>query len=635
MSSEKDVQYLQEESRGSSPLTWRSFSGIVYAAVILMPASLWLYFTTGSGASWAAMYTTALVFTELARRGRPLTKQETFVLMYGSSVAVGEVLFVGFLYSAYFISSPIAAQFGLTASIPHWVVPRANSPAILQRTFLHPDWLIPIALGITGALLGKVASVSMGFLTRHLYIEVEKLPFPIQQFEAQVCLTMSGRESHRVRILTLSAIAAMVYAAILYGIPTISYAVGGVSFMPIPYPWIDFTYWIGSLLPGASFGIATDITVIAIGLILPFNVVISMFIGSFSFYFIGNAVLYNFGYFNKWWVPGVDLGTIWDKSILSFWASPLIGFILPVVLLSLLRHPKNLLKTLTDLRKMPKATKERGDISLKIILIMFLSATLASVLLVWILVPGFRVWVLVLVAISVGWTFIYSLASTRAVGVTGMGYVAPYSGSLYVQEAFYISTGYTKPDIWFAPLIVGDVSSLWCALFKVADLTDTKPMDYVKAYIPAFLLAWVMSFVYVSAFWKIAPIPSKLFPCWGWPVQASITTLFITRNVSLFKPSLLIGAAAISSVLFVVLEITHLPLSLIGLALGPTVAIPIPTSYLIGAIVAKFLQKRMGKEWFQTNNSVIVAGLFTGVGFTIAFSAAIALIARSMWASPY
>lgn len=636
MSSEKDVKYVYEESRKVSPLTWRSFSGIVYAAVILMPAFLWLYFTTGALTSWAAMYTTALLFSELARRGRPLTKQETFILMYGSSVAVGEsFLIVMYLYSAYFVSSPIAAQFGLTAAIPQWVVPPPGSPALMQRTFFNPAWILPLTIGIIGGLLGKGVAISLGFLTRHLYVEVEKLPFPMQQVEAQVCLTMAEKESKKIRILTLSAIGAMAYAIILYAIPTISYAVRGMSFMPIPYPWLDLTYWVGSLLPGASFGIATDITVIAMGLILPFNVVVSMFIGAFSFYFVGNALLYHMGYFSEWWVPGLGLGTIWGESILRFWASPLIGFILPAALLPLVRHPKNLAKTFADLLKMPKASTERGNISLKIIIIIFLLSTLGSVLAVWVLVPGFRIWVWALILLSVGWTFIYTLASARAIGITGMGFLTPYSTSLYTKEAVYISSGYSKPDIWFAPLVVSSDGSYWCALFKVAQLTDTRPMDYVKAYIPAFILAWVMGLVYVSAFWKIAPIPSKLFPCWGWPVQASIQSLFITRNVSLFKPALLVGAAVLSAIIFIVIEVAHLPLSIIGLALGPTVAIPIPTSYLIGAIAAKFIQRRMGEKWFQTNRSVIVAGLFTGVGFTIAISAAIALIARSMWASPY
>lgn len=636
MDSEKKGKHSHEESRTVSPLTWRSFSGIVYAAVVLMPAFLWLYFTTGALTSWAAMYTTVLLFSELARRGRALTKQETFVLMYGSGVAVGEAfLIVMYLFSAYFISSPIAAQFGLTAAIPRWVVPLPNSPAIMQRTFFHSDWVIPITLGIIGSLLGKGVGISLGFLTRHLYVEVEKLPFPMQQVEAQICITMANKESNKIRILTLCAIAAMAYSVILYAIPTISYAVRGVSLTTIPYPWLDLTHWVGSLLPGASFGIATDITVFAIALILPFNVVVSMFIGSFSFYFVGNAVLYHMGHFNEWWVPRMDLGTIWGKSILSFWASPLIGFILPAALLILVRHPKNLAKTFTDMLKMPKASRERGDISLKIILTVFLLSTLGSVAIVWILIPGFRTWVWVLILLSVGWTFIYTLASARAIGVTGMGFLTPYSTSLYAKEAVYIASGYPKADIWFAPLLVSSDGAYWCATFKVAQLTDTRPMDYVKAYIPAFILAWVMGLLYVSAFWSIAPIPSELFPCWGWPVNASIQSLFITRNVSIFKPGLLIGAAVLSIVIFGVIEIAHLPLSMIGLALGPTVAIPIPVSYLIGAIAAKFIERRMGKEWFQTNRSVIVAGLFTGVGFTIAISAAIALIARSMWASPY
>ena len=174
-----------------------------------------------------------------------------------------------------------------------------------------------------------------------------------------------------------------------------------------------------------------------------------------------------------------------------------------------------------------------------------------------------------------------------------------------------------------------------CAVFKTAKLTDTNPIDYVKAYFIAFFIALIMGYIYVSAFWRIAPMPSALFPCPFWPVQATIQSLFITRSLELFNPTFLIGAATVGGILFVIIEIGHLPLSLMGLALGPTVPIPYTVSYMIGAIAAKLVERRMGKEWFQANRTVIVAGIFTGVGLTVAFSTAIALIASSMWAMPY
>jgi len=636
MKAEESNEDTLHKSERVSPLTWRSLAGILYAGVVLLPAVLWLYFSTGSLiVASTAMYTTALLFGELARLSKPLTKQELFIIMYGGTVAAGEFLITaGFVFSAYFRSSPIAAQFGLTEAIPNWLVPPLTSPAITQRNLMHPDWILPIIVVTSGVLLAKICDVSLGFLARHLYIEVEELPFPMQQVEAQVCLTMAAKESKKIRIFTLSAIIAMAYAAILYALPFISYAILGWPMVAIPQPWIDLNRLVGWILPGASFGVATGLTVFAMGFILPFNVIISMFIGSVSFYFVGNTLLVNWGLFTEWF-PGMSVSDAWTRSVLGFWASPMIGLIIAAAILPLVRHPGNFVKTFRDLLKMPTVAKRGGSISLKIIMALFLLTTLGSVLFVWMLVPGFRSWVWVLILLSVGWTFIFTFASARAIGVTGMGPIAPYSPTLYVREASYIATGYTGVDIWFAPLVVSSGGAFMCAVFKTAKLTNTNPIDYVKAYFIAFFIALIMGYIYVSAFWRIAPMPSALFPCPFWPLTATIQSLFITRSLELFNPTLLIGAATVGSILFLIIEIGHLPLSLMGLALGPTLPIPFTVSYMIGAIAAKLMERRMGKEWFQTNRTIIVAGIFTGVGLTVALSTAIALIARSMWALPY
>ena len=623
----------EEENKG---ITWRSLSGILYAAIVLQPAFLWLYFATGSLMSWAAMYTTALLFSELARlTNNPLRKQEIFVIMYGSTVAVAEALiFTTPIYNAYYRTSPIAARFGLTNLIPNWIVPPPNSPAIVQRTLFHIDWLTPLILLFAGSFLAKGADIALGFLTRELYIKIEKLPFPMQNVDAEVCRTLAVKESEKIKIFTFSALVAMAYATLLYALPIVSYATRGQSTVVIPQPWVDMNKWVGSLVPGASFGIATDMTQFAMGFILPFEVVVSMFLGSFAFYFIGNAVLVHFGMFEEWF-PGMSLMTTWERSILYFWASPIVGLLVAAALLPIIRHPGNIVRAFKDLMKIPAVAKKRGSVSLKAIMLIYLASTLGSVAIVWFLVPGFRSFVWLLILLSVGWTFIYTIASARSIGVTGMGIVAPFSSSLFAKEAAFIASGYQGVDIWFAPLVVSSGGATWCALFKVADLTDTNPREYIKAYFFAVAVAYVMGFLYISAFWSMAPIPSSLFPCPAWPVNALMQSLFITRNLELLKPQMLFGAGLVGAILFVLIELVHLPLSLIGLALGPTVAIPFTLSYFIGAIIARIFERKLGKEWFQTYRSVMVAGIFTGEGFVIAVSTAIALIAKSTWALPF
>ena len=70
--------------------------------------------------------------------------------------------FSGLLWNQYFVQSPAAQQFGVARYIPWWVAPQPESAAIVERTFLHHDWLVPILLLVAGMVVGKIASFTGG-----------------------------------------------------------------------------------------------------------------------------------------------------------------------------------------------------------------------------------------------------------------------------------------------------------------------------------------------------------------------------------------------------------------------------------------------------------------------------------------
>jgi len=614
-----------EVTQRPSGLTRRSFLAILYALIVFQPAVIWIYLMTyNTGLVAGTTWTTLLLFAELVRLGgRPLTKQEGTIIFLVTGIT-GICLYpVQFLYALYFKNSPIASSFGIKDLIPAWYAPPSSEFFRLHRSFLHPEWTLPIIVSLSYLIFGLLADLALGLFARELFIVQEKLEFPLQRAAADAVITLTERSPIRLRIFMLSSFVSLIYSIMLYALPFITQSIG-FSFSILPIPWVDYNPYLHMIVPGASFGISTDILLITTGFIVPFNVCVSMFIGSFTLYFIGNYLLVNFGLtqFAQEWRPGMTTTMSWERSLLYAWFIPSIGFAAAVGILPLIRHPTVILNTFRRLR----GTKG-GSSYLYRIFILFLAGALGSSILSWWLVPGFPFWIFVL--LSVGWSFILALITGRAIGVTGLSINVPY-----VREFSYIFSGYKGIDIWLVSPYIGSGTG-WLTQLKVVELCDTSPSSYIKAWLLAYPIALGLSFFYTEQFWRIAPIPSSVYPgtLIFWPTEANIQAIWLTRNIQIFQPALILYSFGIASVLYLLVDFFHLPLSTIGVVSGLYTPIPTAVTILIGALAGKILERKL-RFWRQYRVTV-VAGMSMGQSVALVLGGAIAMIVRSMWTTPY
>ncbi|HQK95778.1 MAG TPA: peptide transporter, partial [Armatimonadota bacterium] len=136
--------------------------GAVFIGFVMMPASIYLSLVAGQGIGPAAQWTTLILFTEIAKRSfASIRKQEVFVLFYmagglAASGAAGTGPVGSLIWNQYLRQSPAAEGYGIADKIPTWVVPPADSAALAERTFYHPDWLAPIGLMVLLTILSKM-----------------------------------------------------------------------------------------------------------------------------------------------------------------------------------------------------------------------------------------------------------------------------------------------------------------------------------------------------------------------------------------------------------------------------------------------------------------------------------------------
>lgn len=622
-----------EESR--SGLTWRSFFGILYATILLMPATVFtnLYMGTNIISTFGfpvAGFVTAFLFSELARIfGKPLTKQEVFVIWSVSLIAAGEAISIGVFQGFYFRSlfhGTWAFMVGgkpLPTVVPDWFAPPPDSQVIILRTFFHSDWVMPLIINLLGTFLfWKILHMLFGIICYQIFAVQENLPFPTQQVAAEACITMAVRQKGRVRTMTIASILSAFYALLLYFAPL-------VFQMPtIPMPWVDLNKSIELFIPGASLGIGTDAILFAIGMILPLNVAISLFAGSFSAYFIGNHVLLRMGLFPDW-RPGMSISLAFQRSVLSFWAFPQIGLALASGIVPLIMRPKMIFKAISSLKS--SGVRGTGIIPLRVIIIGILISTLA-ILGLNMQLTDFPLYSLLLLVPT--WDFISSLIMTRGIGISGVAMNVPY-----VTESVITLTPYGKSDIWFAPLYITGGGGHWASWYKIAELTDTSITSYIKAHLIAVPIAWSVSFLILELFWRIAPIPSAMYPGVStiWPATLVIPkAMWITGKIATgIAPQLILSSFLVGVVAEIAISFAHIPFSIISSVVGIMTALPIAITILMSGIVARLIEWRLGKEWWQEHRVTIAAGIFLGESVVVALAVALTMALRMMWILPF
>jgi hypothetical protein len=172
----------------------------------------------------------------------------------------------------------------------------------------------------------------------------------------------------------------------------------------------------------------------------------------------------------------------------------------------------------------------------------------------------------------------------------------------------------------------------------MAKLTGTKLTSIYKAWFLALPITWAMTWIFTSAFWNLAPIPSTFYPMTAqtWPMSAAITDLFMSKTfTTALNPLWVMGAFLVGAVAYVASSFLGASNFLMGIVLGASGYVSGPFPTLVGAILDRFLiTKVLGKTW-KEYKATAVAGLTCGEGIVLGLAALIAVLFNSLIIIPY
>lgn len=623
---------------------WKTVVGAIFIGFLMMPGSMYLQLVIGSGIGPAARWVTIILFAEIAKRAySDLKQQEIFLLYYMAGAAMASP-FQGLLWNQYLVQSDAAKLLGLTEFIPTWIAPQPGSEAIIERTFFHPDWMIPILLLVGSQIIQRIDQFGLGYALYRITSDVEKLPFPMAPVGALGTIALAEskedrKKSWKWRVFSIGAVIGLIFGCIYILVPTVSGLIFTEPVRLIPIPWIELTPHTEGILPAVAMGIQLDLGLIFVGMVLPFWAVIGGLIG-LLITMILNPVLYHQGLLTSWHPGMATVMTVFANNF-DFYMSFGIGLGLSIGLIGIWqvfksfrgdRHPNR--GTLKDLFNPPPG---RGDFDFRIAIAIYVFSTIAYVVLCTILVPTFP-WIFFLM-----YGFIYtpliSYITARMEGIAGQFVSLPL-----VREASFIAGakyfGYQGIEIWYAPIPIHNYGEA-TVNFRQIELTGTSLRGVIKAEFIVFPIVMTASLLFSQFIWRLAPIPSASYPYAQelWHLQALNTLLMQSSTLegnSLFYQALngtvVFSGVGFGLITYALLTFFGLPVLLVyGVVRGLGQSTPHGMILeVIGALLGRyFFLKKYGKQWRQYA-PVLLAGFSCGMGLTGMFAMGVTLILKSL-----
>jgi hypothetical protein len=623
---------------------WKTIIGAIFIGFLMMPGSMYLQLVIGTGIGPAARWVTIILFAELAKRSyTELKQQEIFLLYYMAGAALASP-FQGLLWNQYLVQSDAAKMLGLTEFIPGWVAPAIGSESLLERTFFHRDWMIPILLLVGSQIIQRIDHFGLGYALFRITSDVERLPFPMAPVGALGTMALAEstedkQKSWKWRVFSIGGVIGLTFGSLYVLLPAVSGLLLTEPIRLIPIPWIDLTRHTEDVLPAVATGLQLDLGLLFLGMVLPFWAVMGGLVG-LIITVAANPVLYKHGILHRW-RPGMGtVDTVFANNF-DFYMSFGIGLGLAIGLIGVWYVLRSFWNSggaqRLSFKKLFKPPPGRGDFNFWISIAIYVFSTLAYTgLCVW-LVPKFP-WIFFL-----GYGFIYtpviSYITARMEGIAGQFISLPL-----VREASFIAGakffGYQGIEIWYAPIPIHNYGEA-TVQFRKIELTGTSIRGIIKAEIVVFPVVMVASLLFSQFIWRLAPIPSSSYPYAQelWHLQALNTLLMQTSTLegdSLFfqalKASYVLGGLGFGMVTYILLNLLGLPVLLVyGVVRGLGQSTPHGMILeVVGAFLGRFFfLKRYGAMWRQYA-PVLLAGFSCGMGLTGMFAMGVTLILKSL-----
>ena len=646
-------QIMPADAPFEGGFSWNTVFAALFVGIVMMPGAIYLGLVSGQSVAGAADWVTIILFIEIAKRSFVKLRTQEIIIMYWIAAGLATMgPFQGLIMNQYLVQCPMADD--IHAYFPSWVVPERGSDALIERTFMHRAWVVPLLLGLLTYFMGQVQRLSLGYVLFRYTSDLERLPFPLAPVQAGAATalaeTSSKKEGWRWRVFSIGSIVGVLFGLIYIGVPVLSSMFFTRTVTIIPIPWLDLTTHVANLLPATPVAISLNLGAVLVGFVLPFWLVVGAFISAMLMTFVGTPMLYRFGILYNW-SEGMSYVPTQISNSFDFWISFSIGASLVVFYIGVGSTVRSLMRNRRERLEReaagevgtPPLPEGRGDIPVWKALAIWAVTQAVFVGLCKYLVPEFPWWI----PAAFGFVLspIQSYINARMVGITGgSGRVSfPYLREASFYGAQLLTGRALGIPIWFAPIPLQD-HGMSTGMFKQLELTKTRFTSVVYSTMLAFVVVWVCSFIYWSWIWKLDVIPSSTYPFVQkmWPLQATIRCMWMRTTLpggeglanlrEIIHGNYILAGFGVGSFMFAIFGLLGVPTIifygfLTGIGQNAFMAFP----QFLGAMLGRYyFRKRFdGMKW-RSYAPILMAGYGCGVGLIGMTSVALKLISSAV-----
>ena len=635
--------------------SWRTVLGALFICFVMLPGVIFMGLMIGQDLGTAAEWVTIILFVEISRRAFiTLRKQELYILKYTATqlshiaggMALGGGIFAWLIWQRYMRNSEAFHSFGIAHEVADWVAPYGDSA---YAPFHNPVWWPAIAVMVGGMLLSKFTQLSLGYIAFKATAEMENLPFPLAPVHAEGAIALAEtsqdkrKSGYRRSCFSLGVIMGAVFGVLYIAVPTLTSALFGKPIQLLPIPFLDLTTTFENLLPGGTIGISLNLALLFIGFVLPWRVVVGMFVTAITVQIVLNPILQRLGHLPTW-APGKDAIETHVATQIDVYLSVGIGTSFAIAAVGIfgalrawIKHKAGKAEATEgkgfQIEKLWARDKERGDPPFWLPLAVWISASLGFVLLSNYLINSglppeerFSIWWLF------GFAFLFTPLNTyinaRLSGIAGQ-----HAGIPFITEAAIFTSRFKGVNIWFAPMPIHNYGHM-ADLFKETQLTRTRFTSILKAELLIFPLMLLASYIFWSYISSLGPIPSDDYPYVQkfWPQFAQMKALWAAsmqegQNLlfEALKPFVIFLALAVALGLFGVFSVFGISAQYIYGGLGAMAAYPHNAIMIFaGALLGRYVfAKKFGKEKWTNYTPILTVGFMAGMGLTGMFAIAL------------
>lgn len=624
-------------------LTLRAALSTIVTILLVVPINLYAFLVLGTQMGTIVVFFITTLITELSRMlGETFNRNEIFLVycsVFWAGAAPGIIIYTT-IFRSYFVNSPFGTAYHLNGVplrdiVPSWLVPKFGSQSHILRTFLHPDWALPLAVWIAWILLTLIADIALGVIASNIYVQKAKLPFPLAEVDIATTEFLAGG-AKSFHLISKSFIVGVLFGALVF-FPMLI----GMPLIPIPF-W-DATHLVQYIFPGGIFAVSTLLSTYFSGILIPLSTTAYMFMSSVVVWVVLNSLFVTTfpDVFPNWaqeYSQGMGYVAIFNRSSLRLWFSPQLGFLFGVVLYLVLRNRKVFATLFSRVRSEEIEINLPGTLKM---FLLFIITSGTSVVLYHVFVPSIPIWIPLVYSLGVSLVISLSITATLGEGISIPG-ISAYQSAWPVMIYFAPYQGYAGYK--YAPINAGASSAPFCRQVKAALTIGTEPRDLIKIWILSSVISLSVALLALDMFWLMAPIPSNVYPASLYIfLQAGfLDALIVTRQLEVTPNKVLIPMLIFFAILIIGEYMSNSlgkPQWFSGMGIFAGLFLP-PTgtfSLLVGSILGAKLLPRFfgGKERWKEVRGYVVSGEFFGEGMIVILTMAFSLIGKSSWLLPW